>query len=101
MRGLCTAPAQAGDIGVPRRNNEGANRDGCGQELELAQIFGPRANGITRMVLAGTGIAVLVVAVVWLAVPRSSWITLVDRVRPQPVPFRHQHHVRGLGLDCR
>jgi hypothetical protein len=26
---------------------------------------------------------------------------LTDRIVEQPVPFSHQHHVAGLGLDCR
>ena len=67
----------------------------------MAQIFSRRANGIARLLLAGAGVAVLVVAVVWLALPRSSWITRVDLVQAQPVPFSHEHHVAGLGLDCR
>ena len=42
-------------------------------------------------------------ALVALAVvlPRSSWDTSVDRALSQPVPFSHQHHVGGLGLDWR
>ena len=32
---------------------------------------------------------------------RSPYITLVDVPRAQPVPFSHEHHVNGLGLDCR
>ncbi len=32
---------------------------------------------------------------------RSSYTTEVDVVRHQPVPFSHEHHVSGLGIDCR
>ncbi len=32
---------------------------------------------------------------------RSSYETRQDVPREQPVPFSHQHHVGGLGLDCR
>jgi hypothetical protein len=28
-------------------------------------------------------------------------VTYAGVVRPQPVPFSHQHHVGGLGIDCR
>nr|WP_205925937.1 cytochrome c3 family protein [Rhizobium sp. P38BS-XIX] len=31
----------------------------------------------------------------------SSYGTLVGWVRDQPVPFSHEHHVAGLGIDCR
>jgi hypothetical protein len=32
---------------------------------------------------------------------RSPYYTNQDVVRSQPVPFYHEHHVSGLGLDCR
>ncbi len=31
----------------------------------------------------------------------SPYQTDVRVVRPQPVPFSHEHHVSGLGIDCR
>jgi hypothetical protein len=31
----------------------------------------------------------------------SSYVTLVGWTQHQPVPFSHQHHVGGLGIDCR
>jgi hypothetical protein len=31
----------------------------------------------------------------------SSYATMVGWVRDKPVPFRHQHHGGGLGIDCR
>ena len=34
-------------------------------------------------------------------VDRSPYTTDATIVRSQPVPFSHQHHVRGLGIDCR
>ena len=32
---------------------------------------------------------------------QSPYQTQVRVVQPQPVPFSHEHHVRGLGIDCR
>jgi hypothetical protein len=32
---------------------------------------------------------------------RSPYVTYAMVARPQPVPFSHQHHVAGLGIDCR
>ncbi len=37
----------------------------------------------------------------WAIVYRSPYSTEVNVVRHQPVPFSHEHHVAGLGLDCR
>lgn len=67
----------------------------------MAQIFPRRFNGITRLVLTGAGLAVLVVLFLLFIFPRSSWGTLIDHPREQIVPFSHKHHVAGLGLDCR
>jgi hypothetical protein len=67
----------------------------------MPQIFPRRANGIVRLVLAGGTLGAIALLVLSLVLPRSSWDTLVDRAVAQPVPFSHQHHVAGLGLDCR
>jgi hypothetical protein len=32
---------------------------------------------------------------------RSPYVTYAGVVRPQPVPFSHQHHVAAIGIDCR
>ena len=67
----------------------------------MAQVFRPWTNGITRLILGGSLLAIIVVVIVWVALPRSSWDTLIGRAVAQQVPFSHQHHVAGLGLDCR
>ena len=48
--------------------------------------------------------AVLIVALLsWLlaVVFRADYLTEVNVVRAQPVPFSHKHHVAGIGIDCR
>ena len=67
----------------------------------MAQLFTRRANGIVRLVLGGAAVAVPGLVALSVMLPRSSWDTFVDRAIAQPVPFSHQHHVAGLGLDCR
>jgi hypothetical protein len=39
----------------------------------------------------------------WAAIQfqRSPYVTYAEVARPQPAPFSHQHHVAGLGIDCR
>lgn len=67
----------------------------------MPQIFHPSTNTIARLSLFG--ILFLVIGALWLAaaVARSSYVTEENVVRLQPVPFSHDHHVAGLGIDCR
>jgi hypothetical protein len=67
----------------------------------MAQIFRRSANSFARFTL----IVILLLlsasgAIAWL-VNRSSYFTRVGEALPQPVPFSHEHHVGGLGIDCR
>lgn len=36
-----------------------------------------------------------------MAIGRSPYMSQAGVIREQPVPFSHDHHVRGLGIDCR
>lgn len=67
----------------------------------MAQIFHPSTNTISRVSIFG--ILFLFVGLLWIlsAINRSSYVTEADVVREQPVQFSHQHHVGGLGIDCR
>ncbi|SRR5258706_558708 len=67
----------------------------------MPQIFRPRANSIARAVLIS--VVVLVVGLGWVGyeVQKSSYITRAGIVVEQPIPFSHEHHVKGLGIDCR
>jgi hypothetical protein len=67
----------------------------------MAQIFRKSGNSFARATLVGIvllffGFWGVVYAVFW-----SSYTTNENIPRAQPVPFSHQHHVSGLGLDCR
>lgn len=67
----------------------------------MARVFHPRTNTIAK---AGVLAVFLTIGgVIWAAseIQRSSWTSDAGVVRDQPVPFSHQHHVSGLGLDCR
>jgi hypothetical protein len=67
----------------------------------MPQIFHPSMNTIARASIFG---AVFILAgigwILWLFY-RSSYHTQVGVARPQPVEFSHEHHVGGLGIDCR
>jgi len=51
------------------------------------------------IVLAG-GSVVLLGCLIWI-IPNTAYSTEVGFAPPQPVPFSHEHHVGGLGIDCR
>src|SRR6267154_2377067 len=65
------------------------------------QIFHRSANVISRASIYA-GIFTLAFAL-WACVQwqRSPYVTYAGVVRPQPVPFSHQHHVAAIGLDSR
>ena len=67
----------------------------------MAQIFGKGSNSIARFTLLAVFFGFFAFWGVVYAVYRSPYTTNVHVPLEQPVPFSHQHHVSGLGLDCR
>jgi hypothetical protein len=67
----------------------------------MPQIFHPATNPFSKFTIFGA--VFIVAAALWVLDRwyRSSYVTEVGVVREQPVPFSHEHHVRGLGIDCR
>jgi hypothetical protein len=67
----------------------------------MSQIFPKSANAwskasiIAVVALLGTLGAALPV------IQRSDFVTTANTFRDQPVQFSHQHHVGGIGIDCR
>src|SRR5688500_11664550 len=67
----------------------------------MAQIFHPSSNTIAKASIFG---ALFVIGgVLWLTaqIVRSSYVTETNVAKEQPVQFSHEHHVSGLGIDCR
>lgn len=67
----------------------------------MAQIFHPSMNTLSKATIFGGVLVLASLAFVWYWINRSDYVTEADVVRDQPVPFSHQHHVSGLGIDCR
>ena len=67
----------------------------------MAQIFHPSSNALAKGTIFGGVFIVAGIAWAGSVVVRSSYVTNVNAVRDQPVPFSHDHHVGGLGIDCR
>jgi hypothetical protein len=67
----------------------------------MSQIFHHSTNTLSKLSIFGA--LFLAAGTVWLIlqVNRSPYVTQAGVAREQPVPFSHQHHVGGLGVDCR
>lgn len=67
----------------------------------MAQIFHPSTNTLSRLSIFGALFLLAFLAWVGAALNRSDYATQAHVTRVQPVQFSHEHHVGGLGLDCR
>lgn len=67
----------------------------------MAAIFGPSANLWAKLALLLAGSAAVAGVLFWWWWPRTEYARHMRSVVAQPVPFSHQHHVAGLGIDCR
>ena len=65
------------------------------------QIFHRSANVLSRLSIYGGIFTAAFVLWACIQFQRSPYVTYAGTARPQPVPFSHQHHVSGLGIDCR
>jgi len=67
----------------------------------MAEYFRPEANTIFRLVLFGLVLIIAFAAWAGAMIVRSPYENLQNEPREQPVPFSHEHHAGGLGIDCR
>jgi hypothetical protein len=67
----------------------------------MAQLFQRRANSIAKALMAGGALLAAGAGAALYAAGRSDFWTRVGAPLEQPVPFSHEHHVAGLGIDCR
>lgn len=67
----------------------------------MAQIFRPRSNAIARAILLAVVLSLGGAGWVAWGVQNSSYATGQHVAYEQPIPFSHEHHVGGLGIDCR
>ena len=67
----------------------------------MAQLFPPSSNSIARGSIVAVLLGVVGVALIYWFIETSPYVTWAGVVRDQPIPFSHEHHVGGLGIDCR
>jgi hypothetical protein len=65
------------------------------------QIFHRSTNALARASIFGAVFIVAGLGWVLMELQRSPYVTNAGVHKSQPVPFSHQHHVTGLGIDCR
>jgi Cytochrome c7 and related cytochrome c len=67
----------------------------------MPEPFRPVANTIFRLVLLGGAGGLAFTLWMMFLVARSPYEMMQQVPREQPVAFSHEHHVGGLGIDCR
>jgi hypothetical protein len=67
----------------------------------MAQIFSRYANSYAKGSIVAVGLLALVAFGTADRLSRSPYMTRAGTVREQPIQFSHQHHVGGIGIDCR
>jgi hypothetical protein len=67
----------------------------------MAQVFRRSSTAFSRATLIVLAALALALAISLPTIVQSSYYTQADVVRTQPVQFSHEHHVAGLGIDCR
>jgi hypothetical protein len=67
----------------------------------MPQIFHRSFNTISKVSIFGAVFILAFLGWVLYTLARSPYQTNAGLARVQPVPFSHEHHVTGLGIDCR
>ena len=67
----------------------------------MSQVFPKSANAWSRASVIGLVFLLLSLGWLILVIQRSDFVTGANVFREQPVQFSHQHHVGGIGIDCR
>jgi hypothetical protein len=65
------------------------------------QIFHRSTNTIAKVSIFGAVFFLAFFTWIFSTLLRSSYATGQGIVLKQPIPFSHEHHVTGLGIDCR
>jgi hypothetical protein len=67
----------------------------------MPQIFHRSANTLSKLSIFGT--LFIIAALLWFLaeINRSWYVTQAQVARVQPIQFSHEHHISGLGIDCR
>jgi hypothetical protein len=67
----------------------------------MSQIFHRSANWLSRFSILAIVLLAGLALTVAMVLARSGYVTRQGEIREQPLQFSHNHHVGGIGIDCR
>jgi hypothetical protein len=67
----------------------------------MSQIFHHSTNTFSRLSIFGGLFIIAFLVWAWAELNGSTYATRAKVPVEQPIPFSHEHHVGGLGIDCR
>lgn len=67
----------------------------------MSQIFPRSANAWSKASIFALLFTLLALGWAVTVIQRSDFVTAANQFKAQPVQFSHQHHVGGIGIDCR
>src|SRR5438270_13758165 len=67
----------------------------------MSQIFDHVTSTFSRLSIFGGLFIIAFLVWAWAELNESTYATRARVPVEQPVPFSHEHHVGGLGIDCR
>ena len=67
----------------------------------MSQVFPKKANAWSKASILAIVFVLLGLAWLIFTLQRSDYVTAANQFIEQPVQFSHQHHVGGIGIECR
>jgi len=67
----------------------------------MAQLFSKNTNYLAKVGVLTLALVVGSLIGIAIGLYNSPFYSNQNTIQPQPVPFSHAHHVKGLGIDCR
>jgi hypothetical protein len=67
----------------------------------MAQIFHKSTNTLSKISILSAAFVALALLGIFMTIDRAGFTTRKGVAMAQPIPFSHEHHVAGLGIDCR
>src|SRR5205085_1994187 len=91
----------AGDVSLRAVPNGRSHRVIVSDWRPMPQTFHRSTNTLSKLSIFGALFLIVGSLFALAEVNRSGYVTQAGIAREQPVPFSHQHHVGGMGVDCR
>jgi len=67
----------------------------------MSQIFHRSTNTLSKVSIFSFVFVVAALLGIFMIIDRAGYTTRKGVTLTQPIPFSHEHHVGGLGIDCR